>query len=872
MEILIASNKLDAVLISEAHCTDKTNIKVKGCYTYLTCHPDGTGHAGAAIVIRTSIKHHVLPEYRKSHIQATSVAVESKDGPFNISAVYCPPRHTIDKEQFSDFFNTLGNRFIAGGDWNAKHTYWGSRLTTTRGRQLKECIDGNGYSSISSGEPTYWPTDPKKKPDLLDFFIVRGLSRHYLKPESCHDSNSDHTPVILNVSTTLICYEQPETLYNKFTDWEGFREHIEHTIELHVSLKTPEEVEDATSYITRLIQNACWINTPTPKRRASNGNIPLEVKEKVLEKRRLRRVWHQSRHKADKTAFNKSARELKDLLDDINNATLQNKLQNLTANPSSEYALWKFTKPFKRPQQFKAAIRKINGGWAKTGREKAETFADHLTNVFKPNDSEHKEFEREIEDHLRQDLQLSLPPRPVTVRELAWAIKTMKNKKAPGFDLITKEVLIQLPKKALVFITSLFNAIFRVQYFPDMWKVSIISMIHKPGKPPDNVTSYRPISLLPILSKVYERILLNRILPLLEENGAVPKHQFGFRKHHSTIEQVHRVCDKIRHSLETKQYCSAVFLDIQQAFDKVWHKGLLSKIKTYLPHTFYNLMKSYLSNRMFQVRESGDTSEINEISAGVPQGSVLGPILYTLYTADLPPSPQVMIATYADDTALLASSTDPQTASNILQESLCKVDDWLKKWRVKASATKSTHVTFTLRKGNCPPVWLGNNNLPQSDSVRYLGVHLDRRLTWKNHIKTKRDETNIRFRTMYWLMSRNSKLSVDNKLLIYKVILKPVWMYGIQLWGSACNSNISIIQRLQNGILRTLSNAPWFLTNTEIHEALGIRTVKEEIQHSSMNYINRLDNHPNDLASELKNIKYTKRLKRHDIQRLDARW
>lgn len=872
LEVLIANNKLDVVLISEAHCTEKSNIKIKGCNTYLTYHPDGTGHAGTAIVIRTSIKHHVLPEFITNQIQATSVTVESNGGPLNLSAVYCPPRHTIDSAKFTEFFHTLGNKFITGGDWNAKHTYWGSRLTTTRGRQLKKCIDENNYCSISSSEPTYWPTDPKKKPDLLDFFVIGGLSRHYFKAESCLDSNSDHTPVILTVSTTLICYEEPETLFNKFTDWEGFREYIEDTLQLHVSLKTKEEIENATIYITRLIQNACWMNTPTKKKRNTTVNIPLEIKEKVLEKRKLRRDWHRTRHKSDKAALNKAIKELKEMLDNNNNATLQGKLQNLTATASSEYSLWKFTKTFNRPQQFKSAIRKNEGGWAKTGREKAQTFAKHLAKVFQPNDGVNIEFDREVDDHLQQDLQLSLPPRSITVRELTWAIKAMQNHKAPGFDLITKEVLAQLPRKALVFLVTLFNGILRVQHFPNMWKISVITMIHKPGKNMVDVSSYRPISLLPVLSKLFERILLNRILPLLDENEAIPKHQFGFRKQHSTIEQVHRVCDKIRHSLETKEYCSAVFLDIQQAFDKVWHKGLLSKIKTLLPHTYYTLMNSYLSNRMFQVRESGDASDIYDISAGVPQGSVLGPILYTLYTADLPQSHKVMNATFADDTALLASSKDPQTASKILQEGLNKVDDWLQKWRIKASASKSTHVTFTLKKGDCPPVILGNNTLPHGDSVKYLGIHLDRRLTWKKHIKMKRDETNMRFRTMYWLLARNSKLSVDNKLLIYKMILKPVWMYGIQLWGSACNSNITIIQRVQNGILRTITNAPWFLTNSEIHKASEIKTIKEEIQQSATNYKMRLENHPNDLAAELSKIKYRKRLKRQDIQSLNARW
>lgn len=866
LELLMNNNQLDVVLVSEAHCTSKSKISIKGCHIYVTNHPDGTGHAGTAVVIRKSIKHQLLPEFRTNHIQATTVAVETRCGQLNLSAVYCPPRHTISATKFTDYFATLGRKFVAGGDWNAKNTYWGSRLTTTRGRQLKLSLEENGLSTVSSGEPTYWPTDTNKKPDLLDFFIVKGLSRNYLKAETCLDSNSDHTPVLLTISTTIIHYDKPDTLYNNRTDWEGFKDYIENNIELKVSLKTPDEIDEATQYITNLIQKACWTNTPIPRKNSQVvGNVPLEVKHKILEKRKLRRIWHQTRNKSDKTALNRAIRELKNLIDNVNNATLQNNLENLTTTKSTDHSLWKFTKALVRPQQYKCPIKTVSG-WTRTSTEKANMFGEHLANIFKPNDSNNVEFENAVESTLQQDLQLSTPPRPVTIQELKRTIIKLQNKKAPGFDLITKEIVTELPKKALVFLVTLFNSVLRVQHFPRLWKVSIVTMVHKPGKPPEEPTSYRPISLLPVLSKMFERILLSRILPILNENKIVPRHQFGFRQQHSTIEQVHRVCEKIRSSLENKEYCSAVFLDIQAAFDKVWHKGLLYKIKAFLPHSYYPLMKSYLIDRIFQVREDGELSNIHDIMAGVPQGTVLGPVLYTIYTADLPETQGVTTATFADDTALLASSTDPAVASATLQNNLDKVTEWLQKWRIKANTTKSVHITFTLRKGSCASVKMCDITLPQCDTVRYLGMHLDKRLTWKKHIQSKRDELNMRFKNIYWLMARNSKLSTDNKLLIYKMILKPIWTYGLQLWGSACDSSLNIMQRMQNGILRTIANVPWFVTNTEIHEAMNMRTVKEEIRLTGTKYRTRLENHPNTLANELTKVSYIKRLKRHDIQ------
>lgn len=119
-------------------------------------------------------------------------------------------------------------------------------------------------------------------------------------------------------------------------------------------------------------------------------------------------------------------------------------------------------------------------------------------------------------------------------------------------------------------------------------------------------------------------------------------------------------------------------------------------------------------------------------------------------------------------------------------------------------------------------------------SVRYLGMQQDKRVTWKKYIKSKRDVLNMPFRNIYWLMTRHSKLSIDNKLLIFKI-----WVCGAQLWGCASDSNLQIMQRMQNSILRTISNAPWFISNTEIYGMLK-KTGKK--------YKKRLENHPNDLA------------------------
>jgi hypothetical protein len=183
-----------------------------------------------------------------------------------------------------------------------------------------------------------------------------------------------------------------------------------------------------------------------------------------------------------------------------------------------------------------------------------------------------------------------------------------------------------------------------------------------------------------------------------------------------------------------------------------------------------------------------------------------------------------------DDTAILATDPDPSIVSQKLQTSLLAIQHWLTKWRLKANSPKSIHVTFTTRRATCPGVHIYNEQLPQAEEVKYLGLHLDRRLTWHKHIFAKRKHLGITLSKMYWLQGRKSKLSISSKLLAYKVILKPIWTFGIQLYGSASISNIEILERFQGKVLCMITDAPWYVPNMVLRQDLQITSVKEEIR------------------------------------------
>ena len=182
---------------------------------------------------------------------------------------------------------------------------------------------------------------------------------------------------------------------------------------------------------------------------------------------------------------------------------------------------------------------------------------------------------------------------------------------------------------------------------------------------------------------------------------------------------------------------------------------------------------------------------------------------------------------------------------------------------MKVNKTKSFHVTFTLKMSVCPSVQLNNKHLAQPDDVKYLGIHLDRKLTWRKHITTKRKRLDLKLRKLYWIIGRKSQLSLENKLLVYKAILKPIWTYGLQLWEAASNSNIDILGRFQSEVLGIITDAPLYVPNTVIRRDLKVSSARQELRNYSVTYRHRLDDHPNRLAKSLfKDLLPNRRLKR----------
>jgi hypothetical protein len=250
---------------------------------------------------------------------------------------------------------------MVGGDWNAKHTNWGSRLIIPKVRNLLQSITNYDCSYLSKGKSTYWSSDPNKTPDLFDFFVFKSIATNYIQIGANWDLSSDHTPIITTLNTHIIHKPKTPRLTSPKTGWNAFRTHIDESTKLSIKLKQPDDIDEAVNSITSLIQEAAWRSKlPEIIGKDPISFTPLHIRELVTEERRARNRWQRSRNPIDKREYNQLTRQLKAALQDTRNATFETYINSLS---KEDHTIWKATKQFKRPITHVPLILQGDGNW-----------------------------------------------------------------------------------------------------------------------------------------------------------------------------------------------------------------------------------------------------------------------------------------------------------------------------------------------------------------------------------------------------------------------------------------------------------------------------------------------------------------------------
>lgn len=373
------------------------------------------------------------------------------------------------------------------------------------------------------------------------------------------------------------------------------------------------------------------------------------------------------------------------------------------------------------------------------------------------------------------------------------------------------------------------------RYFPNIWKGATIFPILKPGKPANEAMSYRPISLLNIISKLFERLLLRRVVLHIEDNNILPNEQFGFRRAHSTSHQILRIVKHVRSRFCVGESTGFLAFDIEKAFDKVWHEGIIFKLNGFnFPKYLTSIISSFLSDRSFRVRVGNDLSDPLPIKFGVPHGAVLSPVLYNIFTADIPVPPNCRLATFADDTVVMTSSKFHKRIRFRLEIAAKKLFRYFHKWKIMLNDEKTEAIFFTRRKFKQKPnsrdrIKIGSNLLPWKNCIKYLGCHLDPRLTLKEHISKSIAKSIYSLKCLYPLIHRRSTLSRKLKNNMYKMYFRPILTYPIIVLHHTSKTNLLRVQVQQYKLLKILNNKPWDYSTKLLHTESKVPLITELI-------------------------------------------
>ncbi|GFT99153.1 RNA-directed DNA polymerase from mobile element jockey [Trichonephila clavipes] len=385
-------------------------------------------------------------------------------------------------------------------------------------------------------------------------------------------------------------------------------------------------------------------------------------------------------------------------------------------------------------------------------------------------------------------------------------------------------------------------------YFPDAWKHAIITLLPKKGKDTKLAINYRPISLLSSIGKIFEKIILSRLKEHANNNNIIPNFQHGFRENTATNHQLLRLTNLVVSGFNNRETTGGAFLDVEKAFDRVWHDGLLLKlIELNFPPYVIMIINNFLKNRSFQIRISSTLSRTAYASAGCPQGSLLSPLLYNIFTHDFPTTPTVHICLFADDAAIIFQACSPDIVRINLQKYLKKFQVWLTKWRIKINVSKRQAIIFKIGhyRNRMQCLKLFRTNIPWTTNIEYLGVTLDSKLTFKNHLSKITCKFKQTLMMLLPLLNKNSTLSHNSKRQIYLQYLQPILTYACQIWGCAAITNINKLQVLQNRALRIILNYPQFIARKYLHNDANIQPLNERIRTLAENFHSQISSHPN---------------------------
>ena len=682
--------------------------------------------------------------------------------------------------------------------------------TTMQEMNLHQTI--TGATRIESGAPK-----------LLDHIWVEEQMKEDIQKSGICTGLSDHAGIYTfikakNMEEEKITYRSYKN-YDKEQLCEDFKINLENSE--FQTLVSNEDTNKATVCWIDCFQRAIEKNAPMKTSiKRNNHKVPwftAELKRLIERKNTMLQLWYLHRRNEDRTIYRKLKNHVNHLKRRLKSEHYSEKIEEFQKKPRLLWNLYKeITGNTKQMESIepdfmdKAKANEFNNFFAKVGSK----IQEKLNITAEPPDLPEKgfEFKEETEE---------------TVSKL---IARIRSDVATGNDNVNAKLVKDAKETITPSLTQLVNLSYRTKVFPDIMKEAIVRPLFK-KEDKEKPEFYRPVSILPVISKVFERSATNQMMEYLEKNGIISNTQHAYQRNHSTVTCLADLVDEIRRRRDRNETVGIVGMDLSKAFDSINHNILMKKlIEVGAGPNMITWMKSYLTNRKQCVKFKKVVSDEEEVLSGVPQGSILGPVLFIIFTNSLANDLNMYkLSSYADDTQVIISARSPKEMKEGIEEVMRIAQEWYTSHSLLNNLTKTEIMIVTSKKNQKKYKELEYNieengstkKIKGKEKMKILGVWIDEDINWNKQISTMKAKA---FNNARNLCRVNNLLPMKTKVQLYNSYVASQLSYADIIWGGCSLENKKKLQKVQNFSLRSMTGKP----SAEARSSLNFLSLEEK--------------------------------------------
>ena len=767
---------------------------------------------GLGMLIRRGIQYqyHNLNHFSGGVLEYQAIKLHLQDqSSLIVFSIYNPNKNvTLDEIEF--YINQLGNKYLIIGDFNA-HTPMLTSKSVRRditGRTVEQMIADTDCCLVT-------PYDFFTRLDVahlsracLDLCFASTSIVSQCSVELLRDVGSDHLPVRINIIIEPKCNDC-KTRKRWITNDRSLCNFSQDIVPS--SLVRPSGTQETLNDFTdRLLTSAKKNLKSTSGRLTKKKKAPWwdsDCYRAIYQRRKARKLLERSPTMENANLYKEKHQLASETTKKKKDDSFQNFISSINMDTPSSI-VWRRIKGLS-PQTFTSIPPLMDGSNLLLDNNLkanliAETFARNSIREWESSPSIDESISTAIsqgsEEPYNRDFELF---------ELYAALESLRKKSSPGEDTITYTMIKAFSQETLKELLSIYNQIFSLGDYPSQWKEGLIMPILKPGKPPDNPNSYRPVTMLSCVGKVFERLIKNRLEYIVESKSVLDSSQSGFRAGQGTIDVLLKLENLIRDSLSNKKICLVTYIDLKSAFDCVWGKGVTYKLtQKGIKGNMINILQSYFQPRGVKLWLEGEMSNRFELNAGTPQGGVLSPLLFNVMLSDVPRRDRIHVLIYADDITVVCSGDNSSEVRSLMESYLKEFVKWTKSWGVIINVNKTFMQHFTKKRISCPVVRMQNRVLEYKKEQTILGMIFDSpSLTWKAHIKNLKYNCLRRIDLMKVISS--TKFGIPARMLrtFYIAYIRSKLAYGSILYASAAKSYLTQLDVIQNSCMRLILGA-----------------------------------------------------------------